>query len=160
MDGTLGPDRICELQDKYPVEVDYDMELEELMNAGGYNDIHPDIQPSISWITESGKKDSVNLHLFPIGQPADTDGVRAMLKSKGLRPANLFEILVFGAKYQEVQWQCQVVALGSRWRNKNGDERVAYLGYNPFGRAVMMATLGIGKKWQSFCRFAAVAMKH
>ena len=51
----------------------------------------------------------------------------------GYRPAELHELLVFGEKYQEIQREFPILALGSVFRNRcvvlglNGDKTRRYL---------------------------------
>ncbi len=157
MDPELeGGVRVCELREVYPLEVDYSADLEEAMRAGGYNDIHREILPSASWFTDFGRKEKLQMKLLEFEQPVSTEEVLAKAKAKSLRLANLFELLAFGAKYPEVQWDYPVLALGSRWRNQNGDQGIAYLWHNAFGRALEMGLIQNGKQWDNLCRFAAV----
>lgn len=154
---NLTETRACDLKDIYPIEVDQSLEFEEMVQAGYYNDVHQDIVPPVSWITSFNKKENVNVVLLGLDQSMTTEEMLAVFKEKGVRPANIVELLAFGAQYPEVQWECPIVAFGSTWKNRDGDRGVAYLWYNPFGRALLLALIRPEKKWQPFCRFAVVS---
>lgn len=160
MDPFDNGDRIpvCEIGEKYSVVIDEDLDFEDAIQAGGYNDVHPAIVPPAFWQTQTGRKETVDFYPFSIAKPMETDAVLQLMKEKGFAPAGIYALLAFGAQYPEVQWECPVIALGSRWKNRDGDGGVAYLWNNPFGRALLMAVIKKDRPWLANCRFAAVRL--
>ncbi len=77
----------------------------------------------------------------------ETPEVRQIIKEKGLRPANLLEILIWWLFHTG---DCLVVALGSEWR-----------GFVPFvrqdGSARLLPLRTVAPTWTRDCTFAAVS---
>ena len=89
-----------------------------------------------------------------MGRDASTDEVLAEMDRHGLRPALYEELLAFGAKYPDEQRQFPIIALGSVWRDFNGDLCVAYLNRNDSERGLGLDW--ISDRWGGGCRFLAV----
>src|SRR3989344_2200255 len=138
---------VCQLQESYSVVIDYDEDLETAILSGVYNDAHPAIVPPASWQTQTGKREKGDIYPFEIDHPMETEEVLQLMQEKGFAPAGIYALLALGAQYPEIQWECPVIALGSRWKNRDGDSGVAYLWNNPFGRALLMAVLRKGWSW-------------
>lgn len=159
MDAELEPaEPICRLLSFYSVVIDYGQNFEEMIGACGFNDIHPDIIPPISWLTEENRKEKAVIQMIQFPKAIEFHEARPALRQRNLRPINIFELLSLAKDYPEIQWTYPVMALGSKWRNRTGDQGVAYLWHNPSGRALLISLIQPGKKWQSVCRFGAISL--
>lgn len=148
--------RVCRLRKKYPLTIDYDRKFEVLVADGGYNDIHPSVVPVSFWETSDPRIERVEVYPFAISQPTETAALLQLMREKKLVPLDIRGLLTFGVEYHEVQWECPLVALGSRWKNREGDEGVAFLWHNPFGRTLSLALIREDRPWLPTCRFLAV----
>jgi hypothetical protein len=144
------------MTERYPTFVDYGLDFEEAVKMGGYNYVHPEFLPPVSWLTNCTRKENLDVYLEAAEHPLTTEEAMEYLRFRNRRPLTVIELLAFGAQYNEVQWRCPIIALGSRWKKQNGDQGVAYLWYNPFGRALLLSRIHQDQRWQPFCRFAAV----
>ena len=119
----------------FAVTVDYGRSLKEAIQAGKYdwaNDyITGENFPSIrSGVTEV----EIVLVLFePWTRP---EAVLEEMTERGLRPAELQELLAFGAAYPDVQRKYPVLAIGSEWRNPLGEQFYPKLDVGRDGRIV------------------------
>lgn len=138
---------------KYKVLVNYGQSLQEMISAGKYNCVTPDINSKHFPIQGSGQQEVI-VELIHYGCEMLTDDVLNDLESKGMRPAILPELLVFGATYPEKQREFQIIALGSVWRHLDGNRSVAYLDRNDSRRLLYLDW--VDRRWHDRCRFAAV----
>lgn len=76
------------------------------------------------------------------------------LDKRGLRSAELPELLAFGTAHPEKQREFQIVALASAWRHWYGDRHVAYLASITGERDLNLYWWNFW--WSSDFRFAAV----
>ncbi len=137
----------------FPVTVDYNLTIEEMVAAGKYDWSNSAI--SSKHFPSGGKGTSqVQIELVHFNRTMESDEVLRELDKQGLRPATLPELLAFGATYPEKQREFPVVALGSVWRSLDGDRNVAYLCGGDSGRGLHLDWLGVG--WRADYRFAAV----
>lgn len=149
----------------YPVQIDYDLSLKDMVEAGNYNRVDPDI---LNFSVIGKGKREIHLQLlmiidscghtgviqFPVprqGNASSDEGivvinaekgviyseeVFACMDSVGLRPAKVEEMLAFGARYPTVQLQHLVICLGSTW-----NDLVPYLTCNCEYRCVDLSSM-------------------
>jgi hypothetical protein len=137
----------------FPVTVNYDRTIEKMVTSGKYDWSNPNINSKRFPIGAKGRVE-VNIELVHFNYPITSDEVLRNLDRQGLRPATLPEILAFGATYPEMQREFPIVALGSVWRDQNGDRHVAYLCDYSGNRKVFLCWSG--GRWHGLFRFAAV----
>ncbi len=139
-------------ENTYLVIVDYDKTLYEKISAGKYN--YPTKFPN--FVPAGNGKQKVIIELVCFGQNMKTDSVLQDLEAKGLRPATVDEICAFGATYPGKQKQFPIIALGSIWRDSDGNRRVPCLDSTWWfkGRDLRMVLSDV--IWLKRCRFAAV----
>lgn len=131
----------------YKVTVDCD--LERAIAAGGYDMVHGEIVsscPSKSGCTyvstrtgeatiakilskPSCKAGKAEVYLVSYNHQMATTEIVSELDLKGLRPATLPELLAFGAARPDFQREFNIVALGSRFSNPDGNVNVPILEY-------------------------------
>jgi len=100
----------------YRVTVNYALTLEQMIQAGKYDAINPDITES-NFPVNVRDNGEVKVHLVPFDCIMKTDDVLVELNKQGLRPAELPELLALGAQYPELQRRFPIVALGSVWQD-------------------------------------------
>lgn len=94
-----------------PIEIDYGRSVKELAEAGKYYNAHP-ILIRVSLPTErSGKKMRVPV-LVHFNCRISSEDAFAVMKSRGLDPADEREGLAFGEKYPEEQEKHPIPCLG------------------------------------------------
>jgi len=135
--------------------LDYDMTLEQMIEAGNCYFVNEDITAERFPLNrrESGE---VELHIVHFGRDMTTKQVLAELDKQGLRPAELPELLALGVAHPDLQRKFQLVALGSEWQGPRC--RVFYPILEGGGRR----RLSLGWRdpingWLDDCRFVAVS---
>ncbi|MCL5795390.1 MAG: hypothetical protein M1338_03460 [Patescibacteria group bacterium] len=137
----------------YQITVDYDQPLDQAIKVGHY-DWHNDDITSEHFPSERSGKFEMETDLVHFGHDISTDNALAELDKRGFRPADLHELLAFGAKYPEVQREFPVVGLGSVWQGPDGSRLCPYLRRDGAERGLGLGWLGVG--WGGYSRFAAV----
>jgi len=89
-------------QNLFPITVDYDSTIEEMVASGKYNWSNSDISSRHFPIGAKGKME-VNIELVHFNRIMESDEVLREFDKQGLRPATLPELLAFGASYPEKQ---------------------------------------------------------
>ena len=135
------------------VVINYGLSVEDAVKAGKYDWSNSDISTKHF---PSKRKGTAEVEIILLHFNRDMysgDMFRELDKQGGLRPAELHEGLVVGAKYPDIQRKFPVVVLGSVWRDPYGYRYCAFLYGNGSGRFLGLSPLGW---WDDFCRFAAV----
>lgn len=137
----------------YRVTVNYDQSIEKAIKAGKYDWVNNDIT-SKSFPTKRSGEAEVDIELIHFNRDMNTDEVLAELDKRGLRPAELHELLKLGEKYPDLQREFPLVALGSIWQSSGGGRFCPCLGG---GGSVRYLYLNwIANRWDGGCRFAAL----
>jgi hypothetical protein len=133
--------------------VDYTQTLHQMIRTGYYDWVNSDISASHFAVQGQGKIE-LNIEFLNYGKVMESDDIARDLKSRGLRPATLPELLAFGATYPEKQREFPIVALGFVWRGSGDGRCVPSLVGDEFRRALRLDLWN--DPWYSICRFAAV----
>ena len=97
---------------RYPVTVNYDQSIEDLIKAGSYYRVYSEIT-SKNFPTEAGGTKELLVALVKLqGLSSISQLVTAQAKL-GLRPATIKEVLTFGETYPELLKRLTIVGLGS-----------------------------------------------
>lgn len=142
-----------EIEETYPLNVDYDQKIEDAVADGKYDYKNDDITSKNFPTSRKGSADIV-LHLVHFNRNISSDDVILELDKLGLRPAETHEELAFGAAHPDIQRQFPIVALGSVWQDRDGDRYVPCLFRVGSERSLYLDWFGNG--WSADCRFAAV----
>jgi len=134
----------------YLVAVDCTMSLVDMIAAGKYDWVNSDIKAE-NFPIEGKVKADVAMRLFHFDKDMSTDAVKAEMDKEGWKPASIWHLLFFGAKYPELQKQFPIVALGSVWHGS-----VAYLGWYSVDRQRVLGLDRIECDWVGDWRFLAV----
>jgi len=134
------------------ITVNYNLSLAEMISAGKYDWISDDINEDNFPVRGTGIIESV-VELIHFNRNISSDDAEKELKKMKLRPANVEEILAFGAEYPETQRKFPIIALGSV-ASVSGNREVVYLGR--LGAARDLRLLWRGHVWSARCRFLAV----
>jgi hypothetical protein len=110
----------------YPVTIDYDQSLADMIAAGKYDWKNEDITAKNFPMQGNGAVNLKIVLIHPNRNIESEDSVREQ-DQIGLRPATLPELLAYGAKYPETQREFPIVALGSSWVCPHGYRSVPYL---------------------------------
>ena len=137
----------------FSVLVNYGRSVADLIAAGNYDWKDRDVNDRNFPTVRSGEA-RVDIILVHFNCYISTKDVLAELDKQGLRPAELPELLVFGATYPDLQRQFPIVALGSVWRGLDGFRCVPCLSGGDSERGLSL--FWIGRDWVALCRFAAV----
>jgi len=140
-------------RDIFPVAVNYDLPVEEAIQAGDYQTVHAGIASKNIPSTKKGQAE-VEIVLVGFDRRMASEEVVRELDEEGLRAAELHEFLAFGAKYPEVQRKFSVVGLGSVWRDRKSYRNVPCLYTASEGRHLDLHWWD--DAWYSYSRFAAV----
>lgn len=136
----------------FPVTVDYNRSLAEMIEIGNYEWKHVEIIEKNFPVNEKGKN-KVSLVLIHFNKSIDSDDVFYELDEMDLRPATLPELLYFGAKYPEKQREFPIAALGSHWNISVENSYVVYLDKIVSKRCLKMNYLS--GDWMKHYRFLA-----
>lgn len=136
----------------YPITVDYSKFLAEMIEAGEYDWVHPEITEKHFPIKK--RKKTIEIELVYHNAGMRSDDILMDMDKRGLRPATLSELLAFGATYPDRQRDVPIVALGSVWRFARDYPYVAGIGHDGRGRVLDLGSRKIN--WRVSCRFAAV----
>jgi len=140
-------------RDTFPVAVNYDLSVEDAIQAGDYQAVHSEITSKNFPSTRKGQAE-MEIMLVRFDHRMTSEDVVRELEGEGLRAAELPEFLAFGAKYPDVQRKFSVVGLGSVWRDRKGYRNVPCLYTASEGRYLDLHWWDDG--WYSYSRFAAI----
>lgn len=102
----------------YEVIIDYDMSLEEMVEAGKYDWGNLSINPRNFKFKKSKGKVKIVIKLVCFNKFMLYRKVLKWFSQHDLRPGNLPELLAFGATYPEKQVEFPIVQIGTLWRIK------------------------------------------
>jgi hypothetical protein len=140
-------------RDIFPVGVNYDLSVEDAIQAGDCQAVHSEINAGNFPCTRSGQS-AVEVVLVRFEHRMRSEDVLHEFDKEGLRPAELPEFLAFGAKYPDVQRKFSVAGLGSVWRDRRGYRNVPCLYEASEGRYLDLHWWD--DAWYSHTRFAAL----
>lgn len=142
--------------DIFKVVLDYDMTLRQMIEAAKYDWMNDDITEE-HFPFNKRENGEVELHVVHFGRDIRTKEVLARLDERGLRPAELPELLALGATHPNLQRDYPLVALGSEWRNPGGGVDYAILGERGDRRNLLLIWSGSDDEWHDYYRFVAVS---
>ncbi|MFA5107680.1 MAG: hypothetical protein WC497_05145 [Patescibacteria group bacterium] len=100
-------------QRTYPVTLTESASLAQLIEAGAYDRVNPDVtNENFRPVMTAGTFEIV---LKQYGRPLKTGELRKRLDKDGLIPVTLPQLLAFGAAYPEVQRHYHIACLGTVW---------------------------------------------
>ena len=134
----------------FQIVVDHSQTLADMITAGKYDWVNPDITQDHFPISGNGIVE-LTPELIHFGKSMGTDNVFKELDRRCLRPATLAELLAFGAKHPEKQREFPIVALGSVWAHSLGYRGVPYLGESASKRSLDFYWYDVG--WGGSFRF-------
>jgi len=137
----------------FSVPVDYDLSVEEAIAAGDYQAVNANIT-SRNFSSKRKGRAELQVFLVKFDQRMSSQDVMRELESENLRPAELPELLAFGAKYPDMQRKFSIVGMGSVWRDRKGYDNVPCLYEASEGRYLDLHWWDDG--WYSYSRFAAI----
>lgn len=152
---SVGIKALPKLHPVYPVTVNYDLSVEEAVALGKYDHVFPNEVSSKHFKTERNGIAELKITLVCIEENLMTKEIPEKLDQLGYRPAELHELLAFGAKYPDVQRRFPIVALGSIWQESPIIHRsIPWICRDGDGRALGLCSLQA--YWCGRNHFAAV----
>ncbi|MEK7586250.1 MAG: hypothetical protein AAB453_00040 [Patescibacteria group bacterium] len=133
--------------------LDYNLTVEQMIAAGGYDWTNPDITSTLFAVKGEGQHKRL-AQLIHFDEDISSDEAKKRLYERGLRPGKFEELLGFGAKYPKTQKKFPIIALGSVAR-LDGSGLVAYLDESDSRRNLSLDCRG--DDWDRRCRFLAFA---
>ena len=142
--------------DDVKLTVDYTKTVEQAIADGNYDWKNSDVTAKNFPISPEmiGKKVDISGRLFHFDRNINSKEAIKEMDSDGCRPAILMELLALGATHPELQRQFPVVALGSVWRDSDGNRRVPVLDVGDSGRQLDLGYFDSG--WSASYRFLGV----
>src|SRR3989344_4068460 len=154
----------------YPVSVDYEKSLGDMIAAGKYywknDDItvnnfpieRPNLMAEGPYRTPgvNGTAD-VKLRLIHFGRVITMAQAAEEIAQHGLEPAKIEHLLAFGAKYPDKQREFPIIALGSVWVHSCGRRGVPCLGGDCSKRDLFLSWYDPSDGWVGRCRFLVVS---
>jgi len=137
----------------FKVVVDYTKTLKQMIHAGNYDWVNPDINEMNFKVEGQGKQEK-EIVLFHFGRYISSGDAIAEMAKAGYCPAQIQELLALGAANPELQKQFPIVALGSAWQNPDGNRGVTYLFWSVRERDLDLSWFEFD--WDEDYRFAAV----
>ena len=138
------------VRDIFSVFVDCTLPLEEMIVLGKYDWVNSDVNKKNFPIDEKVKA-NVPMRVFHFDKNMSSAAVAEAMDKEGWKPAKIWHLLFFGAKYPELQKKFPIVALGSVWHGC-----VAYLGWDSFICERSLYLSRIDHAWNDYWRFLAV----
>jgi len=145
----------------FDLMIDYDRSLDEMVEAGRYDDVEKGITKSHFPIKGSGQHAVSAVPFHPnFGRKGEITlkGVTTEIRNRNYRPGRIEELLALGENHPDLQNRFPIVATGSIWRNRrDGVRRVPGLWNGHFsgaGRCLFLSTITRG--WGEQYRFLAV----
>ncbi|HEY7829401.1 MAG TPA: hypothetical protein VIC06_02405 [Solirubrobacteraceae bacterium] len=135
----------------FPLAIDHVRSLAELVAAGNYDYVNPNITEENFPMVAS--EVVVQVALVHLDNIVESDDVLGELEQMGLRPGTMRELAHFGEQYPKVQRQFPVAALGSVWTAPNGSRRVGYLWEGIVSRKLSLGWYDL--RWRASYRFLA-----
>jgi hypothetical protein len=140
-------------REMFPLSVNYDLSVEDSVEAGEYQAVNASITSENFPSTRKGQAE-LEIILVRYDLRMTSESVLSELNKEGLRAAELPEFLAFGAKYPEVQRRFSIVGLGSECKDRRGYRSVPCLYEASEGRYLDLHWWDDG--WYSYSRFAAI----
>ena len=141
-----------ERQEVFTVTVDDGQPLEEMIAAGGYDEVDP-VVLSVSFPIKRRCRKLVEITLIQFERAYASWELIALMEARGYRPAFIEELLALGKEQPDLQRRIPIVALGSG-RIIQGRRRAVCLGGSASIRHVQLAV--IYRKWSMYHRFAFI----
>jgi len=110
----------------FSVTVDYDLPLRKMIEAGHYDEKNPRINAVNFAVTRHGRI-NLDITVLDFNYAVEFREVLMEMEKRGIRTAELHELLAFVAQYPLERQRFGVVALGSLWRDDDGDCRAPSL---------------------------------
>lgn len=137
----------------YNIVVDYNRSLADMIKAGKYDRVDSGINTEHFPLKGKGKHELTAI-LFLFDRYIESDDAIVEMDKQGYRPATIEELLALGEKYPKLPKEFPIIALGSVWRNPDGDRSVPYLYW-----LILERNLNLGwfdDRWNASCRFLAL----
>ena len=139
----------------YAVDVDYNLTVEQLVQAGKYDRANDDISDPHFPMNKKGVEPA-EIFIISVVRRMSTEAISNMIGNLAipLRHANVKEELALGAQHPDLQREGPIVALGSTWRGPSGDVGVPCLVTHGSHRFLNLTWFG--GAWAPIWRFDAV----
>lgn len=138
------------------VTFDYNTSLAELVAAGNYDYVSPDITEE-HFPVGQGQPD-IETFLVHFHRAMSSENVVSEMQHHDLRPATMPELLAFGAQYPNSQDEFPILALGSMWEDSNGYRRAGRIFWHPNDRRLDLGW-DDDSEWNQLYHFLAIGQR-
>jgi hypothetical protein len=140
----------------FTLTVDCSQTLTDMIAAGKYDWVDKNITPENFPLEPKEGIERVEVVLVHLDKMLTTDQVKVELDRKGLKPATIVELLALGAAHPDLQREFPVMALGSAWRDPDGNLYSPSLYEDGDQRDLLLHWCNAGSRWGEDSRFLAV----
>lgn len=137
---------------QYPVVVNYDLSLDEVIGRGGYRWVEPNIK-SENFPAQGEGQVELMVELFHQGRTTPYGELMAEVECQGYRHLDLRGLVALGTLYRNIQYQFDVVALGEIWTTPTGAKFAPVL-YGSGRPCLDLIEVGEGRLTSIFARYA------
>lgn len=157
MIAALNPQQSVVRRDTYLVPVNYDLTVAKAIRQCRFNGyVNPDITDEHFKSVRHGKA-TVEMRLEHPNRMFTSEQGIEYLDAKGLRPADLWELLAFAKKYPNLQLEFPILGLGSIWTDPDGHRDAPCLNRYGGQRVLFLNWVGPMLPWGVACRVLAVS---
>lgn len=139
----------------YKITVDYSQSIAQMIGAGGYDCVDPDITAEHFPIQGDSIK-SVEVFLFHFNYSIFSEDAIVEMDKDGYRPVNAAELFGLGAQHPQLQLEFPIVCLGTIWQCLNGLNQCPVLGTSD-GFERRLTHYYFGRSWYAGYRFAVAS---
>jgi len=142
-------------KESYSIAVNYNQTLEAMIASGNYDWHSYEINDKNFNVNGTGDVVAIIPKLVHLNKDISSEDILSYLEEHELRPANLAELLAFGAIYPGIQQEFPIVALASSWFNYYGLKYVPALTSDENNKRTLNLIFFDGT-WSEHYRFLAV----
>ncbi len=140
---------------EFPLEVDFDMSIKELVMLGEYDWHSPNIAQDLPKEQRRGKA-KIIIELVSFDREIESARLSSWEGMKIFRPITIHELLTFGIRHPRLQCEFPIIALGSIWTGRNGASFAQILDSSESREQRILDLIHVRRKWDKTCRFAFV----
>ncbi len=137
----------------FSVTLDYRRSLAEMIQAGHYDWVSPEITADHFSVSGEGCHQRT-IALLNFNRQLTSEQIIAKLDEEGFRPAKIEELLALGEAQPQLQKKFTIIALGSCWVDLSGEQLVPCLHGDDNSRILCLEAFA--RTWYADYYFAAV----
>ena len=140
---------------EFPLEVDFDTSIKELVILGNYDWYNPNVAQDLPKEQRKGKV-KIIVELICFDREIESARMPSWEGMIAFRSATIHELLTLGIRHPRLQCEFPIVALGSIWSGRNGALFAQVLDSSESRGQRTLDLIHVRRKWDKTCRFAFV----